>query len=492
MSEQNPGSAMRPVFDLIIRNGTVIDGTKRPRYDADVGILDGRIAEVGDLSMAKARDIMDAAGKIVAPGFIDSHTHDDHALLVQPDMDFKISQGVTTVITGNCGISLAPLGEGVPVPAPLNLLAGDSDRPRHHSFAAYIDALRERPAAINAAALVGHSTLRVMAMKDLGKAADESEIATMRRLLGEALDAGAIGMSTGTYYPPAAAASTEEIIEVGRPLTGAGGLYVTHMRDEADHCLDSLEETFRIGRELDIRVVVSHHKLQRQENFGKSAITLPRIREAMRCQCVALDCYPYNASSTMLHTDPKRLTGRIMIAFSGSHPEYAGRDLDQIAAEWQVSIVEAAQRLQPASAIYFTMDEADVRKILAFEDTMIGSDGIPQGEKPHPRLWGTFPRVIGHYCRELALFPLPEAIRKMTSLPAANFGLADRGVIREGAFADLVLFDFRQIRDMATFERPTEPSRGIDAVIVNGRVAWQGGAVAERAGVLLKGASTLH
>lgn len=475
MSEQNSGPATRPVFDLIIRNGTVIDGTKRPRYDADVGILDGHIAEVGDLSTAQARDLMDASGKIVAPGFIDSHTHDDGALLAQPDMSFKISQGVTTVITGNCGISLAPLRQGVPIPAPLNLLAGDDDRPRHHSFAAYMDALRRKPAAINAATLVGHSTLRIMAMSDLAKPAGEAEIAEMRRMLSEALDAGAIGMSTGTYYPPAAAASTEEIIEVGRPLTEAGGLYATHMRDEADHCLESLEETFRIGRELDIQVVVSHHKLQRQENFGKSAITLPRIREAMRCQCVALDCYPYNASSTMLHTDPKRLKGRIMIASSGSHPECAGRDLDQIAAEWQVSIVEAAQRLQPASAIYFTMDEADVRNILAFEETMIGSDGIALGEKPHPRLWGTFPRVLGHYCRDLGLFPLETAVWKMTGLTARNFGLKGRGQLQPGCYADVVIFDAANVRDLATYQDSTRMAEGIEAVVVNGELAWKEG-----------------
>lgn len=475
MSEQNPGLAPLPVFDLIIRNGTVIDGTRRPRFDADVGILDGRIAGVGDLSAAKASDVLDAAGRIVAPGFIDSHTHDDHALLAQPDMTFKISQGVTTVVTGNCGISLAPLREDIPIPAPLNLLAGDGARPRHHSFAAYMDALREKPPALNAAALAGHSTLRVMAMRDLGKCADDGEIAEMRRLLDEALDAGAIGMSTGTFYPPAAAASTEEIIEVGRPLSSAGGLYVTHMRDEADHCLESLEETFRIGRELDIPVVVSHHKLQREENFGKSAITLPRIREAMKCQCVALDCYPYNASSTMLHTDPKRLKGRIMIASSGSHPECAGRDLDHIAAQWQVSIVQAAQRLQPASAIYFSMDEADVRNILAFEDTMIGSDGIPLGEKPHPRLWGTFPRVLGHYCRDLGLFPLETAVWKMTGLTARNFGLKGRGQLQPGCHADVVVFDAGTVRDLATYQDSTRMAQGIEAVIVNGTLAWKDG-----------------
>ncbi|NYT36058.1 D-aminoacylase [Allopusillimonas soli] len=462
------------IYDLIVRNGTVIDGSKRPRFDADVAVLDGRIAAVGDLGACRARDTIDAKGMIVSPGFIDSHTHDDLALLLQPDMTFKVTQGVTTVITGNCGISIAPLKADTPMPAPLNLLDGEQHL-RFERFSDYIQALKNTPAAVNVAAMVGHSTLRVRAMETLGREANAHEIAIMRDMLSEALDAGAIGMSTGTYYPPAAAASTEEIIDVGRPLSSAGGLYATHMRNESDGTMDSLEETFRIGRELDIQVVISHHKLQHPQNFGKSAITLPRIRAAMQCQCVALDCYPYNASSTMLHIDEQRLAGRVMIASSASHPDCAGRDLDDIAAQWQVSKLEAARRLQPASAIYFSMDEGDVRNILAFEDTMIGSDGIPTGEKPHPRLWGTFPRVLGHYCREVGLFPLETAIWKMTGLTARNFGLQDRGQLKPGFHADIVLFDADTVSDQATYHDSTRPAQGIHTVIVNGMPTWREG-----------------
>jgi N-acyl-D-amino-acid deacylase len=297
----------------------------------------------------------------------------------------------------------------------------------------------------------------------------------MRVLLSEALDAGAIGVSTGTYYPPAEMAPTSEVIEVCRPLTGTGAVYVTHMRNEADGCVDSLNETFEIGRELDVPVIISHHKLQREANFGKSAVTLPLIRAAMRCQCVALDCYPYTASSTMLHADEAKLQGRVLIATSESHPEHAGRDLADIAEEWQVGRVEAARRLQPASAIYFSMDEGDVRNIMAFEETMIGSDGIPGGSKPHPRLWGTFPRVLGHYSRDIGLFPLETAVWKMSGLTAKNFGLANRGTIALGNHADVVVFNAATVLDNATYDAPTEPAEGIEAVIVNGVLTWRHG-----------------
>ena len=467
-------SATPAEFDLLIRGGTVIDGTRAPRFDADLGIRDGRIAAIGDLAGRGAARTLDAGGRIVAPGFIDSHTHDDQALLSQPDMSFKVSQGVTTVVAGNCGISIAPLRADTPLPSPLDLLDA-SAKARFASFAEYFAQLRQTPAAVNVAALVGHSTLRVLTMASLDRPAEPAEIEAMRALVAEALEAGAIGLSTGTFYPPAVKATTEEIIEVGRPLTAQGGLYVTHMRDEADRVMESLDETFRIGRELDVAVVVSHHKVQNAPNFGRSALTLPHIRAAMQCQCVALDCYPYNAGSTMIRTDRGMLDGRVLIASSAPHPECAGRDLDAIAAEWGVGKDEAARRLQPGSAIYFLMDEGDVRSILAFDETMIGSDGIPVGEKPHPRLWGTFPRVLGHYSRDVGLFPLETAVWKMTGLTARNFGLAERGTLAVGHAADIVVFDAATIRDAASYESPKQPAEGIDAVIVNGTIAWQHG-----------------
>ncbi|MGZ5183977.1 MAG: N-acyl-D-amino-acid deacylase family protein [Caldimonas sp.] len=463
-----------PDLDLLIRGGTVIDGSRAPRYDADVGLLDGRIVAIGDLAGRAAKRTLDATGRIVAPGFIDSHTHDDQALLSQPDMSFKVSQGVTTVIAGNCGISIAPLRTDTPLPSPLDLLDA-SARARFASFGDYFAELERTPPAVNVAALVGHSTLRVMTMASLDREAEPAEIAAMRALVGEALAAGAIGLSTGTFYPPAVKATTEEIIAVGRPLRAADGIYVTHMRDEADKVMAALDETFRIGRELDVPVVVSHHKVQNVPNFGRSAVTLPHIRAAMQCQCVALDCYPYTAGSTMIRTDRGMLEGRVLIASSQPHPECAGRDLADIAREWGVDKNEAARRLQPGSAIYFLMDEGDVQRILAFDETMIGSDGIPVGEKPHPRLWGTFPRVLGHYSRDVGLFPLETAVWKMTGLTARNFGLRDRGTLAIGRHADIVVFDAATIRDAATYEAPTRPAEGIAAVIVNGAVTWQDG-----------------
>jgi N-acyl-D-amino-acid deacylase len=460
--------------DLVIRGGAVIDGTKAPRFDADVAIDNGRIAAIGALDGVQGRETIDAKGLVVAPGFIDSHTHDDQALLSKADMSFKVSQGVTTVIGGNCGISAAPLREGMELPMPLSLIDTPPEG-RFTSFAAYLDALRRTPAAVNVAAMVGHTTLRAVTMAQLDRPANGDEIAAMRRLVDESLQAGAIGMSTGTFYPPAFHATTEEIIEVGRPLTAKKALYVTHMRDESDKVMESLEETFRIGRELEIPVVVSHHKLQNKSNFGRSAVTLPFIAEAMKHQCIGLDCYPYNAGSTMIRTDRGMLEGRVLIASSVPHPECAGRDLDEIAREWNLAKDEAARRLQPGSAIYFLMDERDVQRILAFDETMIGSDGIPVGENPHPRLWGTFPRVLGHYSRDVGLFPLETAVWKMTGLTARNFGLAERGTLQVGHHADVVVFDAAQIRDAANYQTPTLPAEGIQAVLVNGAMTWQGG-----------------
>ena len=461
-------------FDLLIRGGTVIDGTRAPRFDADVGVIDGRIAAIGDLAGHQADTILEADGRIVAPGFIDAHTHDDQAVLTQPDMSFKVSQGVTTVVAGNCGVSAAPLRPDMDLPMPLSLIdaAGST---RFATFADYLRELRETPSSVNVAAMVGHSTLRAVTMQGLDREASDAEIAAMQALVEEALQAGAIGMSTGTFYPPEVKATTEEIIEVGRPLSGRNALYVTHMRDEADHVMDSLDETFRIGRALRVPVVVSHHKLQNAQNFGRSAETLPFIQAAMKHQCIGLDCYPYTAGSTMIRTDRGMLGGRVLIATSEPHPECAGRELSVIAAEWGVEPEEAARRLQPGSAIYFLMDEQDVRNILAFERTMVGSDGIPLGDKPHPRLWGTFPRVLGHYSRDLGLFPLETAVWKMTGLTADTFGLAGRGSLKQGNHADIVIFDAGTVLDAATYDEPTRPARGIDTVIVNGAVTWHGG-----------------
>ncbi|HYL87512.1 MAG TPA: D-aminoacylase [Burkholderiales bacterium] len=460
-------------FDLVVRNATVIDGTRAPRYQADIGVALGKIAAIGRLDNAQADVEVDASGKVAAPGFIDSHTHDDRLMLSSPDMAAKVSQGVTTVIAGNCGCSLAPAPNGMPRPVtpPLDLLDDEGRWFRFKTFADYVAELEAKPAATNCALLVGHTMLRVQTMDNVGRGASKSEVGRMRELADEALAAGAIGVSTGLYYEPASAAPTEEVIEVCQPLAKRNRLYVTHMRDEGANILASLEETFRIGRELGVPVVISHHKVAGSPNHGRSTETLHLIEARMKSQPIALDCYPYCASSTILSASRAAVASKTLVTWSKPHPEVAGMSLDEIRGERKLSI----EQLLPAGAIYFSMDEADVQRILAFEHTMIGSDGLPHDAAPHPRLWGTFPRVLGHYARGLGLFPLETAVHKMTGLTARTFGLRDRGVLKSGMAADITVFDAGEIDEAATFQKPIQPAKGIDTVIVNGAVIWREG-----------------
>ena len=473
--------------DLILRHATVIDGTGAPRYRADVAVSGDRIAAIGDLGAHAAAREIDATGKVLAPGFIDAHTHDDRAVLCGPAcMGCKMSQGVTTVVVGNCGISLSPARMTRRPPPPLDLLGGE-EWWTFDSFGAYAEKLRAEPAPVNTVALIGHMSLRVEAMGgDTQRPASDAEAERMRARLAQALAEGASGFSTGLYYPPNIKAPTEEVIAVAEALREAGGLYVTHMRDEASGVLTSIEETLRIGRESGSAVVISHHKCTMPENFGRSAETLPRIAAAAREQRVAFDVYPYAAGSTVLIPDRLRADVPVRLTWSVPHPEQAGRMLDDIARDWNLTPREAAERLLPAGAIFFQMDEADVRRILADPLAMIGSDGLPHDARPHPRLWGTFPRVLGHYARDLGLFSLEAAVRKMTGHTAAVFGLIDRGVIRAGAWADLVLFDPERVRDAATYDAPTLPAEGIAETWVNGQSAFAAGAAtAARAGRLV-------
>ncbi len=464
-------------YELLVRNATVIDGTRAPRFEADIGVLAGRIAAIGKLQGTGKVEV-DAAGRIAAPGFIDAHTHDDRLMLSAPDMAPKVSQGVTTVVAGNCGVSLAPAPRGMaqPVTPPLDLMDAEGGWFRFKSFRDYVEALRAQPPATNCALLVGHSMLRVQTMDDLEKAASESEIIRMRTLVDEALAAGAIGVSTGLYYEPASAAPTEEVIDICRPLSQRNGIYCTHMRDEGDRVVDSLEESFRIGRELGVPVVISHHKVVGTGNHGRSAETLPLIEKAMRSQKIGLDCYPYCASSTILSASRTGVASKVLVTWSKPHPEVAGMELAEIARKMNLSVEDTVQKLLPAGAIYFSMDEKDVQRILAFDSTMIGSDGLPHDAAPHPRLWGTFARVLGHYARGLNLFPLETAVYKMTGLTAKTFGLAGRGVLKQGCAADLVLFDGERVDEAASFARPIQPAKGIDTVIVNGEIVWREGA----------------
>ena len=297
----------------------------------------------------------------------------------------------------------------------------------------------------------------------------------MRTALEQSLEAGAIGLSTGLWYAPAISAPTEEVIEIARPLKAFGAIHTTHMRDEADHVLESLEETFAIGQKAEVPVVISHHKVIGRRNHGRTRETLALIEKARAGQSIVLDVYPYLASSTSLEVNRKVGASKVLVTWSRAHPEFGGWDLAEAAAKMGCGVEEAAARLQPAGAIYFTMNEEDVQRVLSYPHAMIGSDGLPHDEHPHPRLWGTFPRVLGHYSRDVGLFPIEEGVRRMTGLPAAKFGLRDRGILRPGAFADLVLFDQDAIIDRASFERPKTPAAGIDLVMVNGRAVWRDG-----------------
>ncbi len=459
--------------DLLFAGGEVIDGSGSRRQRADVAVTDDRIVAIGDLADWHAGRKIDVTGKVVAPGFIDVHTHDDYALLAKPDMDMKVSQGVTSVVVGNCGFSLAPLSFTEMQPG-LALL-GDEEAFRFPTVSTFIGAVDDAPPALNAVFLVGHSTLRFGALDRTDRAATADEIKVMRDRLEEGLKAGATGLSTGLFYDPAREAPTSEVIEIGKVLQDYGARYVTHMRDEAEGVMDSLEETFTIGRECHSRAIVSHHKVMGGQNGGRSIETLACIDHQCQHQPIGFDVYPYAAGSTILKADMLANSTRVLITWSQAIPEAGGRDLTDIAAEMGCDIYDAAERLQPAGAIYFSMDEADVQRILSHPNAMIGSDGLPFDAHPHPRLWGTFPRVLGHYSRDLGLFSLEEAVRRMTSLSAAQFDMVDRGTLKTGYFADITVFDPATVIDTASFEKPIQAAAGIAHVFVNGREVWAHG-----------------
>jgi N-acyl-D-amino-acid deacylase len=454
----------------LLRGGTVIDGTGSARYQADVRIEHGRITEIGaTLASRGARELV-VADRIVSPGFIDTHTHDDQLVLASPQALPKISQGVTTVVVGNCGISLAPLVHPN-VPPPLNLLGG-TDKYVFATMRDYAHAVDASRPAVNVLALVGHSTLRVATMVDPYRPATANEQARMVTLASDAMEAGAAGLSSGTFYPTGAAANVEELTLLARVVAAADGIYVAHIRDEAERVIESLHEVFLCARQAALPVVISHHKCAGPANWGRSVETLAYIDAARRQQPIALDAYPYAAGSTVLRADLVDGVIDVMLAWSDAHPDMSGRMLADIASEWGCTQKEACDRLQPGGAIYFQMREDDVRRVLKYEATMIGSDGLPHDKHPHPRLWGTFPRVLGHYARELGLFSLEEAVHRMTGLSARRFNLKARGEVRVGNVADLVVFDPEHIIDRSTYDDPAIPADGIDLVMVNGQITY--------------------
>ena len=457
--------------DLVISDGMVVDGTGAPAIEADVAVCDGEIIAVGKLEHIDASQRISVKKRYVAPGFIDAHTHDDRILLSSPEMKPKVSQGVTTVVTGNCGISLAPLS-GVEPPAPLNLL-GNQDWFRFDSVQSYVCELDDNPPAVNYLMLVGHSTLRVGTMDRLDRPATNNEISKMEKLVESAMDAGCSGFSTGLEYPPAIHASEFEVIRLAKRASEAGGIYTSHMRNESDDVHLSIDETVRTADQANIRTVISHHKTCGKKNWGRTKQTLEQIKLAQRHVDLNFDVYPYTASSTALLPQYLDKSERVMITWSDPYPEFTACDLDQISEKWNLDILSTVERLTPAGAIYFQMHEDDLQRVLQFPGAMIGSDGLPSDRFPHPRLWGTFPRVIGHYGRNLGLFTIEQAVAKMTGNVANTFKLPNRGFVKAGMKADIVIFDPETIVDTASFTNPIQCASGIDSVYVNGCLVYE-------------------
>lgn len=459
-------------FDVIIRQAIVIDGSGAEGVIQDVAILNDKISKVGDLSQYQAKEEINGKGLILAPGFIDVHTHDDLEVVRNPDMLAKVSQGVATVVVGNCGISASPYRLEKLPPDPINLL-GKQDEFTFENLSDYIEQLALKKPNVNVVALVGHTALRAQVMDDLSKPASSAEIEKMRLLLINALKQGAKGFSTGLAYKNAKASPAEEVESLAKELKAFDAIYTTHLRTEFDGIISALDEAFSLGKSVDSPVVISHLKCAGKQNWGRSKEVIAHVSKANETQPIACDCYPYHASSSTLDLNQVTDDFDIFITWSDPEPDMAGKTLAEIASTWQVSLLDAAQRLMPAGAVYHGMNEQDVENFLQFPMSMVGSDGLPCDPHPHPRLWGSFSRVLSHFTRDKKLFSLAQAIHKMTGLTAKNFKLENRGLIREGYFADLVLFNAETIKDNATFSEPFQASSGVVSLWVNGQLTFK-------------------
>jgi len=500
-------------YDLLILNGRVLDGAGAPWSRADVAIRGDEIVAVGRLAGATAERTLDAGGAIVAPGFIDIHNHSRRRILDVPSAENYIRQGVTTIVEGNDGGSPLPLRE-------------------------FFGELRERRISVNYASFVGHGSVRTEIVGMVDRPATAGELESMRGLVKQAMEDGAFGLSTGLFYLPGAFASTEEVIELAKVAAPYGGMHISHMRDEGAGLLESVRETIEIGEKGGLPTQITHHKAIGKPNWGKSTETLRLVEEARaRGVDVSIDQYPYTASQTgsaalfppwaqeggrekMLERfadpDTRRrirndVANRIRIDRGGGDaanvqlaacefdPSLNGKTLaDAMRRAGREPSFEAAaetaieiQGKGGCRTVYHAMDEQDVRRIMAYPGTMIASDGgVTSAEDgvPHPRHYGTFPRVLGVYVREQELLTLPDAVRKMTSLPAQRLGLTDRGLIRPGMKADLVVFDPEKIVDRAEFGDPHKHSGGIIHVVVNGTPALADGEMQpDRPGKILLG-----
>ena len=479
--------------DTLIRNALLIDGSGSEPSVGDLAISGPYISAVGDVGGACSSHTIDANGLALAPGFIDVHTHDDFAAMLYPDMGFKLSGGVTTCVVGNCGFGAAPYVAAMQLAKSLHPRL---DVVEYDGFRGYFEQFARAPTGVNIAALAGHGTLRAAVMGAAVGEPSDRELKAMKDLLDEALDAGVVGLSSGLIYEPGRHAKTDELVELARQLSGTGALYATHMRDEGAGLLGSVAEAIDIGRRANVPVQISHHKAAGADNWGMVSQSLALIEAAQaRGESVHADQYPYTAGSTILRgvidngafldAPAKSGIGRVaasdaVIASAPGHPQWEGQTVASIARELGLAPREAAlhvDREAPgATVILHMMSEDDVRKVLCHPSTMIGSDGIPTLDgKPHPRLGNTFARVIGHYARDVGLMTISEAVHRMTEFPATKFGLTGRGALREGAYADLVLFDAQGIIDRGTYDDPLTPPDGIERVFVNGIESLSGG-----------------
>ncbi|MHC4713150.1 MAG: N-acyl-D-amino-acid deacylase family protein [Planctomycetota bacterium] len=522
-------------YDLIIRGALVFDGTGEPGRRCDIAVTADRIAALGDFSAAHARDVIDAKGLAAAPGFIDSHSHSDLPALLAPLSESRLHAGVTTEICGNCGYAAGPFGAKG---AEQFLEQYEDLSITWRTQGEYFSRLEEAGSSVNRAFLAGHSNIRRAAMGgDFSRPATTEEAAEMRRLLAHELDSGAIGMSSGLIYPPGCFAAKEEIAQLARLLGERGLPYASHIRDEGDALIESLDEALYIATEAPSPLHVSHLKVYRKANWHK--IDLLREWWGQRGHSgvrVTADCYPYAASHTTLDTllpqwayeggpsaELKRLEssdqwtaiarelesssedGRlwesivISAAFSERTRPFEGRVLSEVAAEMGLSPPEALREMLIADrcrtmAVFFRMSEPIVLEILSWPDVVVGSDSSVRGADgptvkgfPHPRSYGTTGRVFSLLVRDRRILEMREAVRRMTSAVADIFDLEGRGRLAEGFAADIVIFDPGEISDMATFSEPTLFTRGVKHVIVNGRPVLTGGVVTgEKPGRVLR------
>lgn len=515
------------MFDIVFKKARVLDGTGAPWFIADVAVKDGAIVKIGSID-GEAKNVVDAGGKYLSPGFIDAHSHSDLSLIVNPTADSKIMQGVTTEVIGQCGSSGAPRGLGLTEDAQED----DDENVDTHQWtdmASYIKILEDQGISVNVAPLVGHGTVRRQVVGVENRAPDERELKLMKKLVDDAMEQGAFGMSSGLIYVPGRYSKTDEVIELAKIVAKHRGYYFTHLRSEGVRLLEALQEAIDIGFAAGIPVQVSHFKVMGEANWGMVEHSIAMVEKARDAGLdITADQYPYIASSTGLGspvpvsawrggkgsellTDPverekildalraRANWDKIVIA-SLDNPDdhkFIGKSIEETGKMQGITSEEAAFGLLQrnggvVSIVNFAMSEDDVRMVMRQPWVMAGSDGRAYNVKtakgqPHPRSYGTFVRILGRYVREHNLLRLEEAIRKMTSLPAWRLGLQDRGLLREGMRADVVLFDAGTVIDNATFTAPHQYPTGIEWVLVNGvPVVKEGEHTGARPGVVLR------